>query len=602
MKNLPSFHVSVSALVVLSLTLMFASSSDVAAQSFPDPVPTADGGQIIHTVLRSGDPNVLLTKKQDEKGRPDQKGKRPHPPQQKKGKRPDDAKGKKDDRPAPVAKKSDCPECKKAGGPCEKCKKGNVAKKSDCPECKKAGGACEKCKKGDVAKKSDCPECKKAGGPCEKCKKGNVAKKSDCPECKKAGGPCEKCKKGDVAKKSDCPECKKADGPCEKCKKGGPPVAQGRGKGPHHPNDHFKHPLTRRADARSGNERAEEMRKRFEEMRKHKGGSFWGRRDNNDQVPHHLQPHTHTHPHSHPPVAGHPQQGNHPEIRELQELLERTQGELEKTRDSLSMAHKALGDRSLMVKKLQDSIKNYQMQLARAEEMGKQRAGNENGDVKKLAAALAEEKRKNEALQNDVKVVKKKAEEAVSQIQANAERHVKAEFAKAQKAMAEARAMADKLRAVAASRQQSPSAPPQSRGPARNSESDKPSDRKKSTERSPKKPEPNKPASGLLKGIAPIEFKLKSAVDYEARDRVLADAKALLKSSPDAKIKIIGHADDSPYEQVNKDISSNRAGFLASYLRVNGIPAGKITHEGIGNTAPAKGAENNRRVVFEVTQ
>lgn len=502
------FHFIQTAICCAILVLAFIPSVNLRAQDIPEAILLADGGQIIHTILREGDVNYARA------GRPRGGGNRhQHGEKGCSGKSKGEPK-KSTDRPDDHKKDSDRP-------------KGRNDDKKEQPQ-----------KKDDHKKDHDH---KKAGDS------------PKCADCKKGPAP-----QAATKPKSNCPACQKADGgQCEKW--------QGRPPQPPHAN---------RGNPEEMRARQNEMRKRFEEMRKHGGPWVENRGGPRDQR-----------------GQDHPQQ----DVGKIRGDLERTQKELEHARQSLHMAHKELGDKTLHIKKLEDQVQNFRSQLGRAEpEIPRQQQM--KGEQKELAEALQNERRKSEALQNDVNVVQRKAKEAVAKIQAQAERHVAQSHAKMQ---AELREHADLLRKKMT---------PEPKGPARRAEPQKSQSKRPdaksrgTTSRSPRQPEPNKPADPELPSIAPINYGPKSAVNFEERTRVLNEVTALLKKSPAATIKIIGHADDSPYDQVNQDISTNRASFLSSFLRVSGIDSSKISHQGIGNAAPAKDAANNRRVVIEIVK
>lgn len=73
-----------------------------------------------------------------------------------------------------------------------------------------------------------------------------------------------------------------------------------------------------------------------------------------------------------------------------------------------------------------------------------------------------------------------------------------------------------------------------------------------------------------------VTYAAKSAVNYEGREEALAWAKEQLRAHPEAKLKFEGRANDSEYPEVNRLIATNRARYLADYLRLSGIPAAAI--------------------------
>ncbi|MDF1813246.1 MAG: OmpA family protein [Verrucomicrobiales bacterium] len=109
-----------------------------------------------------------------------------------------------------------------------------------------------------------------------------------------------------------------------------------------------------------------------------------------------------------------------------------------------------------------------------------------------------------------------------------------------------------------------------------------------------------KPTAKATAGIAPIIFPPKSAVNYPERDRVLREVLALVKKNPAIRITITGYADEFKFEQTNLDVSQNRAGYLASWLRNNGVPREVIVSAtGVGSKSPASTLPN-RRVEFSI--
>ena len=107
-----------------------------------------------------------------------------------------------------------------------------------------------------------------------------------------------------------------------------------------------------------------------------------------------------------------------------------------------------------------------------------------------------------------------------------------------------------------------------------------------------KKPAPKPPQ------IEPIYYERAHAVNYEDRDRAVRDIGSALKRFPKARVILSGHADDSKYPQTNRDVSHNRASFLASYLHLKlGVSMDQITVQALGDRKPWNGHANvNRRV------
>ena len=98
--------------------------------------------------------------------------------------------------------------------------------------------------------------------------------------------------------------------------------------------------------------------------------------------------------------------------------------------------------------------------------------------------------------------------------------------------------------------------------------------------------------------IAPVYYKKRWAVNYRERERVLVDVKELLEEQPKTKISLVGHADDSIYDQANHDVSLNRARFLADFLVIKGVPQNSLTSKGVGNTQKPKIGPNRRVDIY----
>ena len=110
------------------------------------------------------------------------------------------------------------------------------------------------------------------------------------------------------------------------------------------------------------------------------------------------------------------------------------------------------------------------------------------------------------------------------------------------------------------------------------------------------KPASKPPVEAKLTVIESVRYDLKSAVNYQDRARALGQIRAFLRQSPKARVELIGHADDTPYPEANREISENRAQYLAAWLTANGLPESQMGHRGVGQSRPAKGEAHDRRV------
>ncbi len=127
-------------------------------------------------------------------------------------------------------------------------------------------------------------------------------------------------------------------------------------------------------------------------------------------------------------------------------------------------------------------------------------------------------------------------------------------------------------------------------------------------------PEALKQFSGTIAGI---NFKVGSADILPASFKILDDAATAFTNSPQIKVEIQGHTDDTPLGKGgkfadNEALSQARADAVKAYLIKKGIDASRLTAKGYGGTKPTvpfkdlKGAAltnartKNRRVEFKI--
>ncbi len=67
---------------------------------------------------------------------------------------------------------------------------------------------------------------------------------------------------------------------------------------------------------------------------------------------------------------------------------------------------------------------------------------------------------------------------------------------------------------------------------------------------------------------------------------VLSQVRDLLAADPSLKLKIEGHTDNVGKPPANKALSEGRAGAVKAWLEANGVAAGRLTIEGLGDTRP----------------
>lgn len=83
---------------------------------------------------------------------------------------------------------------------------------------------------------------------------------------------------------------------------------------------------------------------------------------------------------------------------------------------------------------------------------------------------------------------------------------------------------------------------------------------------------------------------------------VLDEAAATLKANPDVTVHVNGYCDAIGSEAYNLRLSERRAGAVANYLGMQGIPSSRLITQGFGKTnfvasnATPEGRAENRRV------
>lgn len=88
---------------------------------------------------------------------------------------------------------------------------------------------------------------------------------------------------------------------------------------------------------------------------------------------------------------------------------------------------------------------------------------------------------------------------------------------------------------------------------------------------------------------------------------VLDEVVSIMNQYPEYSLTISGHTDNQGDEAKNLDLSKRRAKTCYDYLVAKGIAAGRMTHDGYGETRPVAdnatkaGRDTNRRVDFDLT-
>lgn len=126
----------------------------------------------------------------------------------------------------------------------------------------------------------------------------------------------------------------------------------------------------------------------------------------------------------------------------------------------------------------------------------------------------------------------------------------------------------------------------------------------------PPAPEPVKAPEKVVEAPKPkptytktINFASKSAaLPTEITEELVAFAKEL--KADDRSYRVIGFSDSSGIEASNKKLSAERAKTLVKFLVAQGVPAARLTAEGMGSAHPVadnstpEGRAKNRRIEF----
>lgn len=108
------------------------------------------------------------------------------------------------------------------------------------------------------------------------------------------------------------------------------------------------------------------------------------------------------------------------------------------------------------------------------------------------------------------------------------------------------------------------------------------------------------------KALTGIQFETGKAVIRKTSYSILDNVAQVMKENPDYFLDIKGHTDNQGDSEKNRQLSSDRAESVRSYLISKGIDASRMTAEGFGDTIPVmsndtkEGRAANRRVEFVV--
>jgi outer membrane protein OmpA-like peptidoglycan-associated protein len=111
---------------------------------------------------------------------------------------------------------------------------------------------------------------------------------------------------------------------------------------------------------------------------------------------------------------------------------------------------------------------------------------------------------------------------------------------------------------------------------------------------------------GEIQLLEPIQFETAKSTIKQVSYPILDEVVALLSSRKDLKIGVHGHTDSVGSDEMNLQLSKDRAASCVRYLVAKGIAAGRLQSEGFGETKPVatndtpEGRAKNRRTEFKV--
>ena len=112
----------------------------------------------------------------------------------------------------------------------------------------------------------------------------------------------------------------------------------------------------------------------------------------------------------------------------------------------------------------------------------------------------------------------------------------------------------------------------------------------------------------VLSDLGDVLFAFDSAELTAAARDVLSQIGSRLMGADLVSVKVVGHTDSIGSDAYNQGLSERRAKSVADFLVSQGIPAGKVTTEGFGESqsvadnASDAGRAQNRRVELHVVR
>lgn len=113
---------------------------------------------------------------------------------------------------------------------------------------------------------------------------------------------------------------------------------------------------------------------------------------------------------------------------------------------------------------------------------------------------------------------------------------------------------------------------------------------------------------GEIKLLEPIQFETGKSVIKPVSYPILDEVVALMQSRKDLRVGVYGHTDSVGSDEMNMQLSKDRAASCMKYLISHGIGASRLESEGFGETKPiasndtVEGRAKNRRTEFKVLQ
>lgn len=112
----------------------------------------------------------------------------------------------------------------------------------------------------------------------------------------------------------------------------------------------------------------------------------------------------------------------------------------------------------------------------------------------------------------------------------------------------------------------------------------------------------------VLSDLGNVLFAFDSAELTADAQRLLADVSTRLAGASLVAVRVVGHTDSVGSDAYNQGLSERRARSVADFLIAQGVPAGKLSSEGQGESQPVAdngsdaGRAQNRRVELHVSR